>query len=225
MLKEIHNGEHQLSVMDLRSEIRDRYTPKKAPKIPAQKISAKEKAERARAAKAQKEREARWARERAQGKEERRINALAEPRVYREVWPRLQLLPAAKLAAFLSDSEIRGRRYQVREAMAAIKAKPSRAQRMAFAALLALRSVFSFSFHPPKEAAALLKACKVDPARIRRTVEAEEKAKAMAAAKKSRDQAAAAARKPTAPSAKPAKGKKPAKTKAKESGRRGMIRS
>lgn len=158
-----------MSVQDLRDAIRQEYGPKPEPP----KLSKKERAERAAEAKRRAARDARWKADEAKRDRDRKVNELAAERVYAALWPKLKLLPAAKLIPLLIELLIEdsiGDTWRMRQ-MAKIAGKG--APRLPFAALVAFQTRFDFYGKPHPAALALAKHCGIDPAAIRKAAAAE----------------------------------------------------
>ena len=168
MLEWLTSGD-PASVVDLREEIKYRYAPKPEPP----KLSEKERAERAAEAKRRAAQDARWKAEEAKRDRDRQVNEqvneLAAERVYAALWPKLKLLPAAKLIPMLIEDSF-GDTWRMRQ-MAKIAGKG--APRLPFAALMAFQARFHFYGKPHPAALALAKHCGIDPAAIRKAAAAE----------------------------------------------------
>jgi len=148
------------SVAELREEIKYRYAPK--PTAPQRAAEAKRRAAS----------DARWKAQQARDERKRKLDELAEDRVERAVWPKLKALPAAKLTealvAAVLDDGWRGRHAR--------KIAGKNAPRLPFAAFVEFFGAFRY-FGKPNWAWALAKACGIDPAQVRRAVEAEQQCK------------------------------------------------
>lgn len=166
MLEELldYDNSAPMSVQDLRDEIKYRYAPK--PKAPQ--MSAREKTRHAAEVK----------RQVAEVFAGARIGEIAGERIERAAWPKMKTLPAARLLPIVVDAVLEDRW----DVQAAMKITGHKAPRLALAAFIEWSKQFGGWRKPRPTALALAKACGVDVAKIRKAVEAEEKAKTAKAA-------------------------------------------
>ena len=173
MLKDLLSPYNQpMSVQDLREEIKYRYAPKPGRRRrPSSRKKSRPNAPPKPSAAPPRMRAGRPTRRNTD--RDRKVNELAAERVSAALWPKLKLLPAAKLIPLLIELLIEdsiGDTWRMRQAA---KIAGKGAPRLPFAALVAFQTRFDFYGKPHPAALALAKHCGIDPAAIRKAAAAE----------------------------------------------------